>query len=490
MKLKESIYMIVTLLGMSIIYGCSDWLDYTPKDKQIENQQFSSREGFYDAVNGVYNQLTSTTLYGKNLTYGALDCMGKRFNTGTSTSRREYLWAQHSYTDKNVAADISSIWNKAYGTILNANVILENLELRKGILSEKDYNVIKGDLLTLRAFLHLDMLRLFGPVYSRKPEGQAIPYNDSGEAKAYELLSAKSVIYDHLIPDLVEAERLLKLSDPVIAEGALNSDSDKGDNFLRYRQLRLNYYTAILLKARAYLWAGDKANAAIEARKITDDPQVKTNFPFVNSDKLVGNSVDPDRVFSSEVLFGFYNSNRNSIYTSIFDGANLSQNALLQPRGTYLELLFPNKADYRFMSQWTKYGDLYTFVKYKEITVDPNNPPFYTYFMPLIHLSEAYYIAAEALIGTEFTASVSYLNTILKARGEVELGQEVQPAAVLDEIKKEYMRETIGEGQVFYMLKRFYQAMSGVYNAETGSNVAASEARFVLPLPESEKTNR
>ena len=31
--------------------GCSDWLDYTPEDKQTYDKQFSTEEGFHNAVN-------------------------------------------------------------------------------------------------------------------------------------------------------------------------------------------------------------------------------------------------------------------------------------------------------------------------------------------------------------------------------------------------------------------------------------------------------
>jgi len=489
MKLNKSIHVIAICLVINTITGCSEWLDYTPKDQQIENQQFSSRQGFYAAVNGVYNRLTSTILYGENLTYGALDCMGKRYNTGTDNTRTAYLWAQYDYTNKSISANINYIWGNAYATILNVNVILKNLETRKNILSTKDYQVIKGDLLSLRAFLHLDMLRLFGPVYSRKADALAIPYNDSEDAKSYTILSAKDIIYNHLIPDLTEAEKTLKEADPVLTEGVLSSDSENGDNFLRYRQLRLNYYATVLLKARAYLWAGDKKNAAIEARKITDDPQIKSRFPFVNPDKLLGNTTDPDRAFSTEVLFGFYNTNKSNIYISTFDGANLSQNSLLQPRGNYIDLLY-SKADYRYASLWTQYGEFYNLVKYKGISIDLKKPPFYTYLMPLIHLSEAYYIASEALIETDPGAAITYLNTILNARGLTQIAANTQASAVIEEIQKEYMREMIGEGQIFFMMKRFYLGMADIYNAESTNNVVASEARYVLPLPESEQTNR
>lgn len=505
MKLKKYLYTLIVLCTMGAFTGCSDWLDYTPKDKETEDQTFSSKQGFYTAVNGVYNRLIDDVMYGKNLTYGMLDLMGKRYNVPDrlqysvgSSSLNASVIAGYSYSDIDFSPIIESIWEEAYSTILNINVILDNAEQRRGtVLNEDDYNLIKGDLLALRAFLHFDLLRLFGPVYSRNPDQLCIVYNNSRTAQAYSQLSARSIIYDHLIPDLNAAEECLAEYDPVVTEGPLASTVEDEDNYARYRQLRLNYYAVLLLKARVYLWAGDTANALAEAQKLTDDPQVATWFPFVNSDELLGGQ-RPDRTFSTECLFGFYDSGRNTIYTSYFDGANLTATVLLQPRSGYVSTLFANGnqtnlGDYRYMSQWT--ANTNYFIKYREIEltdeeIEESSYPFYTYFMPLMHLSEAYYIAAECLRDTDPGKARDYMDTIMAARGRQPLDANITSDALLEEIKLEYLRETYGEGQAFYMFKRFFQNIGGAQNGQNTSTYAASDARYVLPLPESELINR
>ena len=499
MKLKKYLYVLVAFCAMGTFTGCSDWLDYTPKDKETEEQTFASKQGFYTAVNGVYNRLIDDVMYGKNLTWGMLDLMGKRYETpgrlsyaSGSRSLDASIISSYTYTDIDFVPIIEDIWEEAYATILNINVILDNAEQKRGsVLVESDYNLIKGDMLALRAFLHFDMLRLFGPVYSRNPEQQSIPYNDGREAQVYEQLPARSVIYDHLIPDLNEAEACLAEYDPVVTEGPLASTIDGEENFTRYRQLRLNYYATILLKARVYLWAGDTENALAEAQKLTDNPQVNQWFPFVDSGTLLGNTANPDRTFSTECLFGFYDSGRNAIYTGSFD-SGLTSSSLLQPSTGYLSTLFTTSDDYRRQSQWN--GNI--FQKYKGIELteaeeEDGTYPFYTYFMPLMHLSEAYYIAAECLMNTDPGKARNYLNTILTARGATLLPESVSATNLLNEIKYEYMRETWGEGQIFYMFKRSYQVITGVFDANkavAGTN--PSDRIYVLPLPESELINR
>ena len=110
--------------------------------------------------------------------------------------------------------------------------------------------------------------------------------------------------------------------------------------------------------------------------------------------------------------------------------------------------------------------------------------------MPLMHLSEAYYIAAECLRTTDIAKARSYMDTIMAARGRQALASDISEADLLTEIKLEYMREMAGEGQVFYMLKRFFQAFSGNYDASQTGSTSASDARYVVPLPESELINR
>lgn len=297
--MKASIKTYVWILvAVVLTTGCSDWLDYSPKDQYVKKQQFSTVDGFYSAVNGVYNRIASNTLYGQNLSYGMIDILAQRYTPGSNNSNSlNYLWSTYDYSSTNLQASIDAIWKEAYSTILNVNVILGALEEQNGVLTQKDMELIKGDCLALRAFIHFDLLRLFGPNYNDgSAEQPAIPYNNSDKAQAHELLSSRQFIYDYLMPDLNLAEELLKEADPILTEGVLNSNNENGNNYRRYRQLRLNYFAVILMKARVHLWAKDYTNALTEAERLIGDDYVKTTFPFVDSDKLLG-SISPDRVF-------------------------------------------------------------------------------------------------------------------------------------------------------------------------------------------------
>ena len=529
MKLKHHMLIAAWLLFLSAIAtGCSDWLDYQPKDKQSEEQIFATKEGFYTTVNGIYTRMGTNSLYGKDLSYEFVDIIGQRY-TVTQTdedSYSRYLRAltQWNYSEEGVASTISSIWQEAYSTIMNINVILSNIEADatgKRVLPTQEYQMLKGEMLAARAMIHFDMLRLFGPVYARNPEGRGIPYNESTETKILPILPASTVLDNYILRDLKEAEALLKESDPVQTEGPrAEYDDANNDNSMRYRQLRLNYYAVVLLAARAYLWKADYEHALAEARKLTDDPRVRNFFPPVDPGKLLGNTVNPDRMFSSECLFGLYAKNRNLIYDQTFGGANTGRNLLI-PRKGYLGELFngTDNGDYRLQSQWENGTTLdgeasMKLTKFKGSTMASGNSTatdeellktrdFSDSFSSLIKLSEAYYIAAEAL-GTngspvyDATAAFEYLNRMRTWRGI----PEKAGGNITDLITREYIREYVGEGQVFFYFKRLNKGFDDPYNGcqkfgplppfivADGASNAEKERRFVVPLPENELNNR
>lgn len=60
-------------LRYSDIDGLSDWLDVRPKLKIESKDLFESESGFKEALAGVYSNMTSQQLYGRDLTFGIID---------------------------------------------------------------------------------------------------------------------------------------------------------------------------------------------------------------------------------------------------------------------------------------------------------------------------------------------------------------------------------------------------------------------------------
>ena len=491
MKLKDIILFGVILVSVA---GCADFLDVQPKDKQSEKQLFATRGGFYTAVNGIYNKMASPALYGKNLSYELVDVISKRYSPLQANT---YLTALSTfdYADNSVQTGLSNTWTAAYNTILNCNVVLDNLEKSEGILLPPEYRMLKGEMLALRAFLHFDMLRLFGPVYKNHPGAESIPYNESARVSALPLLAADSVMHEKIQRDLDEAESLLADGDPVIEGGPMASLEDDQDVYLRYRQLRMNYYAVLALKARVYLYAGEPGKALEMARKLLADAKVNEHFPAVDPNKLLANQSNPDRVFSTEVLAGIYKKDRKDIYTDYFDSEQAGNN-YLHPRKDFVNTnLFAGETqDYRFQTWWQVASGVgesgHVFIKYKGIdkpTGDTEAEYFYAVFMSLIRLSEVYYIAAEC--EPVLADKYGWLNKIRERRGLGAL-TVISEEDFMKRLRTEYLREFMGEGQIFFMYKRLYAAIP---SDENGNDMNAYEAReeyYVLPLPSGEIANR
>lgn len=525
------------------MYGCSDWLEYQPKDKQSEQQQFSQKSGFYATVNGVYNKMSDGALYGRYLSYELVDVLSQRYqvNQTDEDDHSRYLRALVSwnYSDDQVNYALESIWHEAYSTIMNINVIIKNIDddaskRSESVLPQKEYNMLMGEMIAARAMIHFDLLRLFGPIYSKKPDGRGVPYNEDTKTEVLPMLPANVVLNDFIIRDLLLASNLLSESDPVLTDGPMPVyDAETMDNSMRYRQLRLNYFAVQLLLARAYLWGENHEKAVEYAQKLTDDTKVREFFPSVDPGTLLANTVDPDRMFSTESLFGFYDRNRGLIYDYNFGGASTGRKLLI-PRPNYVNgVLFSGieASDYRFLSQWTTGNTLQgessmQMIKFNEIietsggvVADDYNEEtmlqsqkFHATFCSMMKLSEAYYIAAEVYGNpesglTDLNKAWGYLNVIRQDRGLSSASGN--NSALTDRITKEYIREFIGEGQIFFYFKRLNKGFDNNYNGvkeikrelvpgipffgydySDNADDATKELRFVAPLPSSELTYR
>ena len=199
---------ITALLAMTTLAAC-DFLDIdTPgivnRDKMFENEQ-----GFIDAMNGVYASMADADLYGEQLSFGFVDEIAQLYyndyeaNETTLTKTFDLR-----YRDEDVRPQIDAIWSKAYNTIASANSVLDNI-------SGHDFAIlprIRGEALTVRAFLHFDLLRLFAPNIERGDE-QAIPYVEHFSISPVERSTVREV-YERIVADLTEAYGLLRDAQP------------------------------------------------------------------------------------------------------------------------------------------------------------------------------------------------------------------------------------------------------------------------------------
>ncbi|HVW62042.1 MAG TPA: RagB/SusD family nutrient uptake outer membrane protein [Puia sp.] len=139
------------------------------------------------------------------------------------------------------------------------------------------------------------------------------------------------------------------------------------------------------------------------------------------------------------------------------------------------EVTSGGSTDYRNLYLWyTSNGQ-----KFPSKFLQPDNAPeTLKYLMPLIRISEMYYIAAESTGQT--SDGIAYLNEVRTHRGLSELPDNSDPATLISELLKEYRKEFYAEGQTFLCYKRLN------LSSFPGTTHTGNDAVYVLPLPTNE----
>lgn len=483
--MKKIIYTMI-IACTTLFASCDSWLEVKPYDQIAEGELQKSEEGYQKMLNGIYIDLNSDALYGQTLSVEMIEVMGGAYTIGTDNS----VWgnykdlSSYQYNTEYWRNRLDQTWNKAYALILNCNKILETIDGNKNLFTDGSYYIIKGEALALRAMLHFDMLRLFGPVYSKDSDKKAIPYYTKQTNSPEPILTAQEVM-EKITTDYEDALNYLA-NDPVKTEGTMMSSTEDGSsNFLRYRALRLNYYAVEALMARAYLYMGNKTEAFKYATDVikTADQNI---FPFVDKNLVIGSPTDPDRIFSSEVLFALTNTNRGTIHKNFFDPSRLPNYVFRMDDSMMSNLVYGGAAttggyqdDYRYRACWMATGSNRYFYKYSDMVA---NGSIQNTMIPMVRLGEMFLIAAESQSG-DLKAGVQYVNALRRNRGVASL-----TTLTPDLLKYEYIRELYGEGQLFYLYKRLNSDI--ITSATSSKNPKASDLIFVVPLPDTETENR
>lgn len=483
--MKKIIYTMI-IACTTLFASCDSWLEVKPYDQIAEGELQKSEEGYQKMLNGIYIDLNSDALYGQTLSVEMIEVMGGAYTIGTDNS----VWgnykdlSSYQYNTEYWRNRLDQTWNKAYALILNCNKILETIDGNKNLFTDGSYYIIKGEALALRAMLHFDMLRLFGPVYSKDSDKKAIPYYTKQTNSPEPILTAQEVM-EKITTDYEDALNYLA-NDPVKTEGTMMSSTEDGSsNFLRYRALRLNYYAVEALMARAYLYMGNKTEAFKYATDVikTADQNI---FPFVDKNLVIGSPADPDRIFSSEVLFALTNTNRGTIHKNFFDPSRLPNYVFRMDDSMMSNLVYGGAAttggyqdDYRYRACWMATGSNRYFYKYSDMVA---NGSIQNTMIPMVRLGEMFLIAAESQSG-DLKAGVQYVNALRRNRGVASL-----TTLTPDLLKYEYIRELYGEGQLFYLYKRLNSDI--ITSATSSKNPKASDLIFVVPLPDTETENR
>ena len=74
----------ILLSGSALLLSasCSKWLDVMPQGMTTEENLFSDYSGYRSALNGIYQQMSSASLYGRELSWGFTSALAKYLDFG------------------------------------------------------------------------------------------------------------------------------------------------------------------------------------------------------------------------------------------------------------------------------------------------------------------------------------------------------------------------------------------------------------------------
>ncbi len=482
-------YIILLMVGLGILaQSCNKWLDVQPGTQTTEEKQFSSEQGYKDALIGIYQKMAQANSYGKELTYGCLDILAQLYENKSNANTDAYgRLARYNYIDATAKSLLSSLWTTQYSTIAQANYLLKDIDADKGLFSGVNYQLIKGEALAARALLHFDLLRLFAaaPAAGTDTDGKAIPYITAFTVNPGKALT-RSEVLGLVEKDLKEAESLLEVY-PDIDQIKDNASNTSLEVFTMFRQNRLNVWAVKALLARVYLYQGNKAEALKYAKAVIDSQK----FEFVNGNT---NTVSPTSstsnvIFSTEHIFSVYKSDLKAISDRYFKTeagaaenedlfttlANLNSWYEVSVAGHAIDIRGPQASN----SRWNQFNasTVYNTKYYVGNNVTNVNQK----LVPVIKLSEMYYIAAEA--SETIDQALVYLNKVRTARLIPALSAgSVSTAALLEtELFKEYRKDFYSEGQLWFYYKR--KNYNSLPNSVGGT---MDNTKYTFPLPDNE----
>ena len=472
---KKSILGVVAA-GMMMLGSCNSWLDVQPMDSMTEEQLYSSEDGIQVALNGLYLNLTSSTLYAEQLGGGIMDVLGQYYYI--PNGHRYYYFGQYDLNNNDIKGTWSGIWDAAYTLIAHCNNFLAQIDQHPGLMDDNAYDMMKGEALAIRTLLHFDMYRLFGPVYNEENASVvAVPYYDQVTDVAQPLLSGADMM-EHLLADIDEAIDLL--SHDVILENGVVEDED----FWSYRNLRMNYYAALALKARICWYINDTEHNA-EAYEIASslladiDPETQEACNFTSTFTPV-ETPNSDPCFYTEAIFAMHNINRIDVHRDLFS-SDLDDNKILASTSDYVNSLYETM-DYRYGIWENATGrattGLMVCTKYQDESTTASG--YVNEILPLFTLGELYLIAAAT--APDDAAASTYLEDLRLNRG-YQIGN-MNNMDVASTLQNEWKKEMFGEGQFYYFLKR-----NNITTVE-GASPYIPDAQFGINLPESETDNR
>ena len=462
--MRKIIYTLLSLTTGFALTSCSKDFTETQFHQGEQMAPLSSVEQLTSFVNGTYVKMRDVNYLGTYYrAYGEV-----RSDEMYNTEKTGRLLGVSTYTMKTTEQEAESTWKAIYRVIGNANIAInaaDNLTWGGSNDPQETANEIKrlkGQAYTIRALALFDLLRLYGQQYAGGTLGVPIPLQYDPNASSTRATVAQTEA--QIESDLNRANALFEAIGDVVEQ---TSSSEK------------NYISPLALKAiasRYYLYKGDYAKVAELSEEIISSGK----YAVAAKDDLQGTFSKPDAGNSVfELTVGTTSSLGSDAYDYLVHySPGYAQLAVSEQAVALYEA---NDVRRTFITSGVLGGQTKYFLNNKFYGLQGSNN------IKVIRYEEVLLNAIEAHLNTDDPAGTGdktkgYYNTLRHERGLSDVS-----AVTLDDLKKERVRELVGEGQRYWDLLRWAAAIPQLNSA---GNVVRSrnigDKLLAFPIPKSE----
>lgn len=491
MKDMKTIYRILSAAAAIVLLASCN-LDKFPAGSKVYDesvpaiQSNSDLAAFENGVNAYFRSLHQSTYYyvGDLITDGfnAQSDFGNNFGPLHRTD------ADFTASDQ----DVEDVWG---GYFLAINKFNLGIAVADAIADEDlktAAQVFKGECFFYRAYSYLYLARYFGKYYdpATAESDLSVPLVTVYDQLARPARATQKAVYDQIKADLDGAAELLA---DVAGVARSNRPTIDAVNALYAR-----YY----LDVRDYAKAAEKAKAVIDTKLYTlasDSDTFDTEFvdDAGNEPILQMFASNKEKPNAMSAYTGLTTFNKKDCYSPYF-----------LPSGKLIDAY--DAGDLRLAKWFKKSGDdsypirfsgtlhsnpgILVFTKFEgNATYEDNNRTLGRQAVKPLRISEMYLIAAEALFkdGNPGEAN-DILNELQTNRAAT-----LTTTPSMDAIQKEWFKETVGEGQRYWCLKRWGLGFTARYAQPaaltegllstgeyyTSRAMEASDYHFNLPIP-------
>ncbi len=459
----KKIYLVLGIAASMVFSSCSDFLDREPSTQLPTESAITTTTDLRNAINGIGYVLSDGRMtYASEFNFFA-DTRTNQFKVIKDNNQlgevRLYLY--------NANGDFNDYaYQYFYMALGNVNSALQSIDKGQVEGDADEINDYKGQLLAWRGMLHFDLARMFChiPTTVENPANElGLVISDQVFDKDYKGTRKNlSETYDFIIKQFTDALPLL---------------AKKSDNGY------FNYYAALGLRARAYLYKGQYNEALADAQEIINSGAYKmlTRDNYVDAwskeaaNETILEFVQTEKYNQQRYAPGYY-----------CDASGYAENGF-DTDGFLYKYLASHPKDVRsglIKDQTSAKASGYYPNKYpgRNGNLYVNNPK-------LLRLSEIYLIAAEAqwhldnagsydLTKTSADAA-QYINAIDENRIE---GYQDKASVTLEDILNEYVIEMFCENQIAFAYWRNHQSVMNQAQKEIKYN----DYNTIMAIPQRE----